>query len=69
MHLGRDWLSTGSVAGTTFMNEFLPYAMQAPPLKRRTRQKFTEFDYSMSSHLRDQLNAKDADMEKGIAFI
>ncbi len=46
-HLGRDWLSTQSaVAGVTFMNEFAPYAMQAPPLKRRTRQRFTEFDYS-----------------------
>ena len=28
------------------MNEFVPYTMQAPPLKRRTRQRFTEFDYS-----------------------
>ncbi len=47
MHLGRDWLSTGSaVAGATFMNEFAPYAMQAQPLKRRTHQRFTEFDYS-----------------------
>ncbi len=36
--LGCDWLSTRSaVAGATFMNEFAPYAMQAPPLKRRTR--------------------------------
>ncbi len=47
-HLGRDWLSTRpAVAGGTFMNEFKPYAMQAPPLKRRTRQRFTEFDYSV----------------------
>ena len=28
------------------MNEFAPYAMQAPPLKRRTRQRFTEIDNS-----------------------
>ena len=27
------------------MNEFAPYVMQAPALKRRTRQRFTEFDY------------------------
>ncbi len=47
MHLGRDWLSTQSaVAGVTFMNEFAPYAMQALPLKRRTRQTLTEFDYN-----------------------
>ena len=44
--LGRDWLSMRSaVAGATFMNEFAPYAMQAPPFKRRTRQRFTEIDY------------------------
>ena len=44
-HLGLDWLSTQSAAaaGATFMNEFAPFAMQAPPLKRRTRQRFTEF--------------------------
>ncbi len=35
-----------AVAGATFMNEFVLYAMQAPPLKRRTRQRFTEFDYN-----------------------
>ena len=29
------------------MNEFAPYAMQAPPFKRRTRQRFIEFDYSL----------------------
>ncbi len=47
MHLGRDWLSMRSaVAGETFMNEFAPYAMQVLPLNRRTRQRFTEFDYS-----------------------
>ncbi len=47
MHLGRDGLSTQSaVAGATFMNKFAPYAMQAPPLKRRTHQWFTEFDFS-----------------------
>ena len=46
-HLGRDWLLTRSaVAGATFMNEFAPYAMQAPPFNRRTGQRFTEFDYS-----------------------
>ncbi len=27
------------------MNEFASYAMQAPLLKRRTRQRFTESDY------------------------
>ena len=42
-HWGRDWLSMRpAVAGATFMNEFAPYA---PPLKRRNRQRFTEFDY------------------------
>ncbi len=47
--MGRDWLWTWSaVAGATFMNEIAPYAMQAPPLKRRTRQRFTEFDYSVN---------------------
>ncbi len=30
------------------MNDFVPYAIQAPPLKRHTRQRFTEFDYSFS---------------------
>ncbi len=46
-HLGRDWLSTRfAVAGATFKNELAPYMMQASPLKRRTRQRFTEFDYS-----------------------
>ena len=45
-HLGRDWLSMRSaVPGVTFMNEFAPYVMQGPPLKRRTCQRFTEFDY------------------------
>ena len=47
-HLGRDWLSTRSaVAGVTFMNAFMPYVMQAPPLKRHTSQRFTEFGYSL----------------------
>ncbi len=47
MHLGRDWLSMRSaVTGVTFMNEFALYAMQAPPLRRRTHQRFTEIDYS-----------------------
>ena len=50
--MGRDWLSTRSaVAGATFMNEFAPYAIQAPPLKRRTRQRFTEIDYSCRLNL------------------
>ncbi len=31
------------------MNEFAPYGMQAPPLKRHTRQRFTEFDYGIKS--------------------
>ena len=45
--LGRDWLSTRSaVAGAPFMNEFAAYTIQALPLKRRTRQRFTEFDYN-----------------------
>ncbi len=35
-----------AVARATFINEFAPYAMQAPPLKRRTRQRFTEIDCS-----------------------
>ncbi len=35
-----------AVAGETFMNEFAPYVMEAPPLKRRTRQRFTEFNYN-----------------------
>ncbi len=49
-HLGRDWLSTRSaVTGATFMNEFAPYAMQAPPLKRRTRQRFTWLLYTEES--------------------
>ena len=44
MHLGHDWLSTRSaVAGATFINEFALYAMHALPLKRRIRQRFTEF--------------------------
>ena len=48
MHLGRDWLSTRSaVHGATFLNEFAPYTMQAPPLKRPTQQRFTEFDYKV----------------------
>ncbi len=52
-HLSHDWLSTRSaVAGATFVNEFVPNAMQAPPLKRRTRQRFTEFDfYDPQNHL------------------
>ncbi len=50
-HWGQDWLSTlSAVAGATFMNEFAPYAMQAPPLKRCTRQRFTEFDYSYNQN-------------------
>ncbi len=28
------------------MNEFVPCAIQALPIKRRTRQRFTEFDYN-----------------------
>ncbi len=45
--LGRDWLSTRfAVAGATFMNEFAQYAMQALPLKRHTRQRVTEFDFT-----------------------
>ena len=32
------------------MNEFAPYAMQASPLKRRTRQRFTEFDYIRNTY-------------------
>ena len=39
-HLGCDWPSMRSA----FMNEFTPYAMQAPPLKRHTHQRFREFD-------------------------
>ena len=47
-HLGHYWLSMRSVvAGATFMNESAPYMMQAPPLKRRTCQRFTEIDYSV----------------------
>ena len=37
--------SRSSVAGATFMNEFAPYATQAPPLMRRTRQRFTGIYY------------------------
>ena len=44
--LGRDLLlRRSSVAGATFMNEFAPHAMQAPPLMRHTHQKFTGNDY------------------------
>ena len=51
-HLGCDWLSMRStVAGVTFMNGFAPYAMQAPPLKRRTRKRFTEIDYNFHSSI------------------
>ena len=49
---GRDWLSMRSaVAGATSMNEFGPYAMQAPSLKRRTHQRFTEFNYNVNINL------------------
>ena len=48
-YLGRDWLSKQSaVAGPTFMNEFASYAKQAPPFKRRIRQRFTDIDYTTS---------------------
>ena len=43
--LGRGCLPTPlSIAGVTFMNEFAPYAMQAPPLKKSTHQRFTVID-------------------------
>ncbi len=42
--MGRDWLPMRSaVDGASIMNEFAPYAMQAPPVKRRTRQRFAKF--------------------------
>ncbi len=44
--MGRDRLSMrSSVAGAIFMNEFTLYEMQALPLMRRTRQRFTEIDF------------------------
>ena len=44
--VGHDWLLThSSVAGATFMNEFVPYTMQALPLMRRIRQRVTVIDY------------------------
>ena len=50
---GMLWVAIGCqcqcdllLLGGDFMNEFAPYAMQAPLLKRRTHQRFTEVDYS-----------------------
>ncbi len=60
-HLGHDWLSTQSaVAGAPFMNEFAPYAMQASPPKRRTRQRFTEFYNKPSLHKGNLFEVQDA---------
>ncbi len=39
----RDWLP---VAGATFMNEYAPHAMLAPPFMRHPHQRFTVIDYS-----------------------
>ena len=46
------------------MNEFGPYAMQAPPLKRHTRQRFIEFDYNrVGNHIDHKYFMVDQDMQ------
>ncbi len=54
-----------SVAGATFMNEFVLYAMQAPPLMRRTHQRLQliieiriEFSWSEPHHIHSCIGLK-----------